>query len=172
VSCSGRKASAARENKCVIHAVFGIVLLSADTADAAMASRGLRGSSANAGSTSTACRSDVFTLSNLLRMKPVQDVLRERTTEEKSDPEGTSLKKALGIPDLLGYGVGCTVGENVRNGTDALLWSRIMHRRCWNILADWTWRQSCRYASLLVDIVAGYYMRNSRQAKCRINAAQ
>jgi hypothetical protein len=44
-------------------------------------------------------------------MKPVQDVLRERTSEEKSDPEGTSLKKSLGIPDLIGYGVGCTVGE-------------------------------------------------------------
>ena len=81
-----------------------------------MAARGVRGSSANAGSTSTACHSDVFTIANLLRLKPVQDVMRERTTEEKSDPEGTSLKKALGIPDLIGYGVGCTVGELLRNG--------------------------------------------------------
>ena len=108
-----------------------------------MASRGVRGSSANAGSTSTACRSDVFTIANLLRLKPVQDVLRERTTEEKSDPEGTSLKKALGIPDLIGYGVGCTVGEFVRNGKTKTDITRIMGRRCWNLLFDWTWGESC-----------------------------
>ena len=59
---------------------------------------------------STAFSCDMYSMANLLRLKPVQDLLKERTAEEKSDPEGVSLKKTLGIIDLIGYGVGCTVG--------------------------------------------------------------
>ena len=59
---------------------------------------------------------DAYKLSSFTRVKPMQAVLRERTHEqvqEEEEGEDPQLHKVLTIKDLLGYGVGCTVGAGI-----------------------------------------------------------
>ena len=50
-----------------------------------------------------------YKLKSLFTVKPVEAFLAER----ESRPKGYSLAETLGLVDLLGYGVGCTVGAGI-----------------------------------------------------------
>ena len=47
----------------------------------------------------------------LFRRKPIQDCLEER--DNRGSEEGSGLAESLGLTDLLGYGIGCTVGAGI-----------------------------------------------------------
>lgn len=76
----------------------------------------IRGSS---GSLRWSC--DAYSLDALTRVKPIQQVMRERTAEERQatqmehekGEEEPHLTKTLGVLDLMGYGIGCTVGAGI-----------------------------------------------------------
>lgn len=50
-----------------------------------------------------------YRLESLLAVKPIEAFLAER----EARPEGHRLAERLGLSDLLGYGVGCTVGAGI-----------------------------------------------------------
>ena len=50
-----------------------------------------------------------YVLRSLFRRKPIKVCLEERDTREK----GSGLAESLGLADLLGYGIGCTVGAGI-----------------------------------------------------------
>ena len=50
-----------------------------------------------------------YNIKSLLAVKPIEYFLEER----ESRPEGSSLAERLGLIDLLGYGVGSTVGAGI-----------------------------------------------------------
>ena len=50
-----------------------------------------------------------YRFKSLLAVKPVEAFIAERDKRE----EGQSLAERLGLVDLLGYGVGCTVGAGI-----------------------------------------------------------
>ncbi len=50
-----------------------------------------------------------YSIKSLFTVKPVQAFLESR----EAKPEGGSLAEKLGLIDLLGYGVGCTVGAGI-----------------------------------------------------------
>ena len=50
-----------------------------------------------------------YRLKSLLAIKPIEAFLAER----EARPEGHRLAEQLGLSDLLGYGVGCTVGAGI-----------------------------------------------------------
>ena len=50
-----------------------------------------------------------YSLKSLFTVKPIQAFLESRETRT----EGSSLAEKLGVIDLLGYGVGCTVGAGI-----------------------------------------------------------
>ena len=50
-----------------------------------------------------------YSIRSLLTVKPIEAFLESR----EAKPEGGSLAEKLGLIDLLGYGVGCTVGAGI-----------------------------------------------------------
>ena len=48
---------------------------------------------------------------SLFRRKPIKTCLEER--ENRGKDGKTGLSESLGLTDLLGYGVGCTVGAGI-----------------------------------------------------------
>jgi APA family basic amino acid/polyamine antiporter len=50
-----------------------------------------------------------YRVQSLFTVKPLEAFINER----ESKPEGKSLAEKLGLIDLLGYGVGCTVGAGI-----------------------------------------------------------
>ena len=50
-----------------------------------------------------------YNVKSLFTIKPIEAFIEER----ESRPEGSSLAERLGLIDLLGYGVGCTVGAGI-----------------------------------------------------------
>lgn len=48
---------------------------------------------------------------SLFRRKPIHAFLEER--EDRGSKEGNGLAESLGLTDLLGYGIGCTVGAGI-----------------------------------------------------------
>jgi hypothetical protein len=70
--------------------------------------------------TSLLASEKAYTLKALLRKKQVEDVLQEIESEERPEK---ALKKTLSILDLLGYGIGCTIGAGIYSliGVGALI---------------------------------------------------
>lgn len=56
-----------------------------------------------------------YSLAALIRVKPIQLAIRERTAQDVAQTGTThpALKKTLNLVDVLGYGVGCTVGAGI-----------------------------------------------------------
>lgn len=52
---------------------------------------------------------DSYRIKSLMAVKPIEAFIKER----EARPEGSSLAERLGLIDLLGYGVGCTVGAGI-----------------------------------------------------------
>ncbi len=50
-----------------------------------------------------------YRIKSLFTVKPIQAFLESR----EAKPEGGSLAEKLGLVDLLGYGIGCTVGAGI-----------------------------------------------------------
>lgn len=48
---------------------------------------------------------------SLIRRKPISVCLEER--EKRGSSDGSGLAESLGLTDVLGYGIGCTVGAGI-----------------------------------------------------------
>ena len=52
-----------------------------------------------------------YVLRSLFRRKPISVCLEER--KDRGAKDGTGLAESLGLTDVLGYGIGCTVGAGI-----------------------------------------------------------
>lgn len=53
----------------------------------------------------------LLSLRSLVRRKPISVCLEERN--ERGANDGSGLAESLGLSDVLGYGIGCTVGAGI-----------------------------------------------------------
>ena len=65
--------------------------------------------SSSRGKTTIQHLKESYTIKSLFTVKPIQAFLESR----EAKPEGGSLAQKLGLIDLLGYGIGCTVGAGI-----------------------------------------------------------